>query len=449
MRLLTIGLAAAALAVLSPAMASAADQKVDQKAEAKAHAQGMADIPPLLQQTGVVCTPSDANFVGQGSNKDAAGKAVTEKIYEVACQEGLGYMILAPQGEAPQAYDCFAMTANKPKPGEKDAGKLYCKMTQNTEPLTGLAAVAAKAGVNCQVNQALYVGSSTEAKIDEYEIGCTSGAAYVLQYPRQGSSQPLNASDCMHTDNACKLQPKDRFLAALTAMAAPAKRNCQVTDGRWIGTLQGDKSNYFEIACSDPTAGYVLQVDSKGGYMSSTDCARASAIGNGCTLTTAGAAQTAEIATYQRLAKEIGYACTVNAYHSFGTESKAGREVVELACSDHPDGAITLMPTDKGQTGAYFNCARGEMVGQKCALTNAAATAAKISTEVAGKGGSCNVGSYRWVGVAQGGTDFVEVTCTGKTGMMLEYAPANGPETLKTVMSCADAKGIGGGCTLK
>jgi hypothetical protein len=194
MRLFAIGLAAAALAVLSPAMASAADQKDDPKA----HTQGMAEVPPLLQQSGVNCTPSDAKFLGQGSNKDAAtGKTVTEKVYEVACQEGLGYMIMAPQGQPAQAYDCLAMTINKPKPGEKDVGKPYCKLPQNADPITGLAAVATKAGVPCQANQARYMGSSTDGKLDQYEVACADGSAYIVQDPRQGSSTALNNVDCM------------------------------------------------------------------------------------------------------------------------------------------------------------------------------------------------------------------------------------------------------------
>jgi hypothetical protein len=192
----------------------------------------------------------------------------------------------------------------------------------------------------------------------------------------------------------------------------------------------------------------VLQLDAKYNYMTSIDCARANAVGGGCTLSAAGG-QTAELATYARLAKEIGYQCNVSSYRSIGSDTKTGREVVEYACSDHPDGAIAFVPTDKGQTGSYFNCARAASIGQdqKCVLSTAEATNAKIASEITAKGHSCNVTNTRWVGATPDGTEYLEVACTGQPGMMLSYVQQT--EQLKGITSCLQAKGIGDGCQLK
>jgi hypothetical protein len=446
MRLIAIGLAAATLAALAPAMASAADTKDDPKA----HAQGMKEAPPLAQQVGLKCTITDAKYLGQAPTKDDAGKPNVSKYYELACQEGLGYAIIAPAGGAPTAFDCLALLANKPAAGQPDKGQLYCRMPVNADPIKALQPTVAKAGLaDCTVNNAHWMGVSSNDKFDQYEIACANGRAYVLQVPEAGSTHALTTVDCLKlAADTCKYLPKAQLISQISSWAAPSGRTCQVTDAKWMGAIETTGHNYFELACSEASAGYVLELDAANKYVSSIDCGRAGAIGGGCTLSAAGG-QTTEIATYAKLAKDIGYPCTVSQYRSLGTESKTGREVVEYACSDHPDGAIALVPTDKGQSGAYVNCARAELVGQgqKCVLSTEAATNAKLGSEITAKGHSCNVTKSRWVGVTPDGSDYVEVACSGQPGMMLQYSAQ--AEQLKGITSCLQAKGIGDGCILK
>ena len=130
----------------------------------------MKEVPPLVQQTGINCTVSDAIFYGQAKGKDAAGKDVDQKYYEVACQEGLGYILQSNVGGETNAYDCLAMSKLKPKEGEPDKGQVYCRMAANAEPLKALGPLVATAGApSCSVTQAQYVGSSPADKVDEYE----------------------------------------------------------------------------------------------------------------------------------------------------------------------------------------------------------------------------------------------------------------------------------------
>ncbi len=454
MRLIAIGLASVLLAAVSPVMAFAADAASKSAAtkvvpdDPKSHATGMAEAPPIAQQAGVPCTITDANYIGQQKSKDAKGVDVLSKYYELVCQDGLGYVLIAPQPGTPSSFDCLALTTNKPASGQPDKGQLYCRLAANADPIKGMQPLIAKAGLTCTPQDARWMGASADQKFDQFEVGCSEGRAYVLQSPQAGSTHPLTAIDCLTLDPAaCKFFPQSKLVALLTQMAAPANRACQITNGRLIGTSATNKNSFYELACSDEKAGYVLQVDANAKFVSAIDCARASTIGNGCTLTSASAAQTAEIGTYARLAKEIGYPCTVSAYHSFGLDQKSGREVVELACSDHADGAIALFPVDKGQTGEFYNCVRAGARSLKCALTTDAAAFPKISSQLAAKGKTCQVSNARSVGVTSTGSDFVEAACTGAPGLMIEYAP--GPETVKSIVTCADAKGIGGGCTLK
>jgi hypothetical protein len=456
MRSIAIGLAAAFFAAaLAPVAAYAADKPApaaaktaDPTADPKKHQQGTTEVPPIIQKTAINCTPTDAIFYGAVKGKTEAGKDTTFKYYEVACQEGLGYVLRQDDAGDSDAYDCVAMTKYKPKAGEPDKGQVYCRLAPNADPLKGLQPIAAKAGAgSCTINQANYMGSSPADKVDEYEIGCADGDAYILQAPRVGSPKPAVAANCFRLDaGKCAFFPKDKFIAKLSSLAQPAGRACQVTDGRYIGTSGSNKNSYYEIACTDEKAGFVLQVDASDKFVGAIDCARASAIAGGCTLTSAAAAQTAENGTYTKLAQQIGYACNVKAYHSFGQDQATGREVVELACSDHDDGAIALLPVDKGQKGEHFDCVRAELRGLKCALTPPAATYAKLSSQVSAAGKSCQVSNARAVGKSNDGAEFVEVACSGGAGQMLEFPPDS--DKVKTVTACAQAAGIGGGCKL-
>ena len=392
---------------------------------------------------------TDANFIGQGKTKDKDGKDVVSKYYEVACQEGLGYIVGSAQGGTPTAYDCLVMLHNKPKPGEADKGPLYCRLTANLDPPKTFAQVLAKGGAtNCTPNQARYIGSTADLKLDQYEVGCSEGSAYILDYPHPGSDHPLRVADCMLSDaGTCQYFGKDQIVARLTGIAAPAKRSCPISNGRYVGTSATNKHVFYEVACGDQP-GFVLEVGADGKYVANVECARATGIGGGCTLTSASAAQTQEITTYTGLAKQIGYPCAVKAYHSYGPQDAFGkRETVELACSDHPEGGFVLLPIDAGQKGDYFNCVRAETRTLKCALTTPEPTYAKISSEITAAGHSCQVVNARGVGLTPEGDDYIEVACTGQPGQMLEYAPGI-PEKIKTVLACAQASGIGGGCKL-
>lgn len=444
MKFISIALAAA-LALCLPVAANAAT-KASAAADAKGHATGMTELPPLLQQAGVPCTLTDANFAGVSKAKDA--KAPDNKVYEAVCQEGLGYMVLSPTGGTPVAYDCLALTVNAPKPGEPDKGGLYCRLPANANPVAGLKTFTTKAGLTCTPVQGRWMGVSTEDKFNEYEVACSEGAVYVLQVPELGSAHTLTSVDCITLPgDSCQYFTAAKRLATISGYSAGANRpQCQPSDARFVGVLpNGDK--FYELACADGKSGYIFEVSPAGQFKTATECARASAIGGGCTLT-ATAGDTGEAGTYTRLAGEIGYPCKVSSYKSMGLEQKSNRELVELACSDHPDGAFAMLPTDKTQKGEVFNCIRAEARQLKCTLSPVEATYAKLTSELVSKGKTgCTVTNARTIGVAANGEDYVEVACQGGGGWVINYTP--GIEVVKDTIACAQAKGIGGGCKLQ
>jgi hypothetical protein len=450
MKSVVVGLVAAMLAAgLTPVSAFAKDKPGIGQGDAKSHQQGMAQAPALVQQTGVSCTPTDANLVGVSKAKNAEGKDVDQKIYELVCSEGLGWMILAPEGGSPSAFDCLALSVNAPAAGEKDNGKLYCRLPPNQNPIEGMKPLVAKAGLKCDVAQAQWMGADPQNKFNQYEVACGDGMDYVLQVPEAGSTHALTAVSCLDVAaGSCKFLPADKRIALMSQLTAPANRtSCQVSDFRYMGTTSTNKNSYYEIACTDAKSGYVLQLDADNKYVAAIDCARATSIGGGCTLTSAVAAQTSEVGTYNRLAKQIGLDCDVKSYHSFGIDQKSGREVVELACANRPDSVVAMLPVDKGQTGEYFNCVRAAGMNISCSLSPIATTYATMTKQIQASGKSCKVSNARFVGTGTNGSSYVEVACAGEPGLMLEYAP--GPEKLASTMACLTARDIGGGCKLK
>jgi hypothetical protein len=126
----------------------------------------------------------------------------------------------------------------------------------------------------------------------------------------------------------------------------------------------------------------------------------------------------------------------------------AGKEVVELACSNRPDGGIAIFSARAGDPSVIYDCARSELEGYRCGLSKPAAAYSKLTADLKTLGKTtCQVSNARAVGVTADRRGYMEVACAdGLPGYMIEYSVA--PLAPKTTVACSDAKGISGGCTL-
>ena len=98
MRPIGWGLAAALFAaVLAPVAVFSAPKALAPVSDAQ-RKQGMAEAPAVAQSAGLSCQVSDARFIGKGADP----KTKTENsYYEVACGQGMGYVLQAPKGGTP------------------------------------------------------------------------------------------------------------------------------------------------------------------------------------------------------------------------------------------------------------------------------------------------------------------------------------------------------------
>jgi len=440
MKIIRIGLAAVlALVVMAPATMVSAAKKPAAPADGidpKYREKGMADTPALVTAAGLSCNVSEARWIGED-------KKGGQSFYEVACNPGLGGILLVKTGEPkPAFYTCLETG----KPGaDGKPGPLACKLAPNLDPVQSLAPFVAKAGVNCTIDKARAIGASSKNTF--FEVSCQGGYGYILvaSYPASAAAD-VKANTCLAYEPGgnlfCELTSREAQLGMVDTLAAASGKNCTVTDKRYIlSDVRG--SMYFEIACSDGK-GYVLERASNGSLARTIDCANAPG-GAECTLTDAREAQTEQAGLYSRLATKVGFPCKVEKYALFPTRV-AKTEVVELKCSDRPDGGVAVFDASGG--GKVFNCILAELEGYRCSFTPKTASMPKLSADLKALGkGSCVVSDARPIGKSDSGDGFVEVACAdGLPGWVMVYASNN--NSPREVLSCRQASGVGGGCKL-
>jgi hypothetical protein len=439
MRPIAIGLTAAlALAALIPATVISAAKEKEKPAtvDAKAREAGMKAAPDIAKAAGISCTVTDARLIG-------SDKKTATDYFEVACQQGLGFALVAKKDAPPQAYSCLE-TAQAAADGKPSA--LACVLPGNADPKAGLAPFLAKAQTKCEIENARAIGAG--AKNAYFEVACKGGAGYILQ-----TSAPINVdqevtvNSCLLYEEggnvSCKLTDKATQLAVVDTLNAASGKNCVVKDKRYVLSTKTD--NYFEVSCQDGK-GYMLQQAAAGGaFVKAIDCAQAGFVGGGCTLSDAVAAQTEQAGLYSKLATKAGFDCKVEKYGMLPSNDPR-KEIVELKCSNRPDGGIGIFTATSN---VVYDCITSEMNGFRCSFTKPDAAFPRLTADLKGMGkGSCTVSGARIIGQTptQG---FVEVACSdGLPGWVMAYPLGQTTPKPAELLSCLQAKGVGGGCKL-
>ncbi len=94
------------------------------------YALGLKETPKLLKRANILCTVTQAAYIGKVHFSDGDGSAVTGELYEAACREGLGYLVDQRTDNSPAALDCIAASGS---------GNLACMLPNNRRPAAGLA----------------------------------------------------------------------------------------------------------------------------------------------------------------------------------------------------------------------------------------------------------------------------------------------------------------------
>jgi hypothetical protein len=430
--------AAAALAFsLPPAMVSAAPAAKAAPITQKQRDEGKAEAPAAVQASKITCTPVDAYLVQSGADPKTKVKS---SIYEVACQEGPGYIIQSAGDGTAAAFDCLAQAET----AAKNPGGLTCRLDANVDPKAGFAKLVTSMGHPCTATGARIMGA-TAAGDTYYELACSGGKGFVLQ---TSLGKPAVASDCIQTlgggATECTLTTKATILAGLGDLATKSGKPCTVSDARLVGADAKSGATYYELACGS-SPGFMVQANAQGGFEQAIDCSKAQPIGGGCTLTVVD--ETAEAGTYSKLAQGANYPCDVSKYRYLGKETKSNSEIVELACKNRPDGAIALFPIGAGKA-QILDCVQGGSLGVTCQLSQPSAVYAKYTERLASQGKTqCKVSGAKYLASTTSGSDFIETACSdGLPGFVISVDHATGKTN--ELLTCGQATRSGAACTL-
>lgn len=237
----------------------------------------------LVVATGGACSVTEASQPGINAEQ--------QKIYEAACSEGPGLILI--ESTPPQSFDCLelagtAYTARLRDPAA-DVGQ-QCLLPANQNGLAVIGGWARTAGVACTVDEAVAIGKSDADNI-VYEIGCAGVDGYWLE--RVGTGWDLK--DCLQvnsTGGTCRFttgqEQADGFEPKLAGTDAAA---CDVTQVRLMG--QNANGRFYEAKCAAEGEGYIARINTEGVTQQIYPCATAQRIGGGCRFTPAPAAEPA------------------------------------------------------------------------------------------------------------------------------------------------------------
>ncbi|HEY1928077.1 MAG TPA: hypothetical protein VGG92_11490 [Caulobacteraceae bacterium] len=407
----------------------------------EARAKGLADAPALVKTARIDCQLADARFIGEAANARSKSK---EDFYEVACAASEGFIIAKTSPTEVSAATCLEMSQPI---GHRKPNPLQCSLPGNVESKLGLLPYISEARTDCTPSEARFIGYNATQTV--FEVACRGGAGYILitaAPPRLDGSAEAEPCIAMPANGAleCKLTTSKDEVAVVDQLVVKSGKICEIKSRAYLGSSMKDGATFYEFACSSGR-GYVVEQARDGNLAGVTDCAKADHIvQGGCKLTSTSKAQALQAVAYSQLAKAAKFDCDVSEYAFL--PSAAGGDVVELACSNRPDGGIGLFSASGADQ--VIDCAYARFFGYRCILSNISGANAALSADLKTLGeGNCAVTDARPMGITAERHGFTEVSCAGHLkGYVIEYNLR--PVTPISVMSCAAAIRIGSGCRL-
>ncbi|MBX7249514.1 MAG: hypothetical protein K1X35_10795 [Caulobacteraceae bacterium] len=426
------------------------DGKAITPEESKALA--MAEAPAVLQRANTVCTITDALATGNGK-VTINGAQVEVKTYEVACSEGLGYLLQDRGAGGAFAFDCIQVAASNaataaaapaaatPARGQAApaAAPQSCRLSANQNAVAMIQPVMTATGKTCAVSNVAFLGQSATSGLRRYEVACGASIGYIIDRPATGAPTAVDCISASASGAECKLTSKEQINAYIGSIATRSGRPCNISGTRVMGSTSSG-STYYELACAG-AQGYVMET--KGGaFVRAIDCLEAAGIGGGCTLTNVAAVAEAREGEYLQALRAKGIACAGTEFRVLGHDSR-NRDVVEFKCTDRPAGLVAFVPKPGSGTTdiTNFDCFEAEGRSLQCQLTSHADLAQRLKVSMAAK--NCDVSNYAVRGASETDGLVVEVSCRGSEakGYIIDLPEDRGPFT--TANSCAQAASRG------
>lgn len=206
----------------------------------------------------VPCTVTEAMY--RGSAPEFPG----QKIYEAACEDGMGYLLLLHRTTL-QGVSCLATG--------RDDLPVKCAMPVNADGRAMAGKVLSRHQIDCQVRDLKWLGTSA-AELDHVEVACESGSGYMMRSPRIGSSGKLEIIGCQEAIKqgvACELSSQAAAAPGRVADSRPSlewfkevlSRNgvaCATKRARIVGRESIKRRYLVEFECTDRPEGLIAFV---------------------------------------------------------------------------------------------------------------------------------------------------------------------------------------------
>ena len=247
----------------------------------------------LLATLQLSCEIGAAQLVVSGSRR-IDGKETAVRVFEVACAQGLGYLLETQGAATPVAISC--LTAEEARAADVAKGKepgFFCKLPENRDIYAAVASlIAAGAGEGCTVQRLQWLGRSDSAHSEYSEVACEGGKGYVL-----GTALP--GSQAKPTVTSCGDAARQAVRCRLTDSGPPAENEptldtlkealaqhvlCKIDPIRLVGQEEHLKRYVVEYHCADrPTAGIAfVPLPGNTNPYESIDCAAGAIRGIAC-----------------------------------------------------------------------------------------------------------------------------------------------------------------------
>ncbi len=354
-------------------------------------------------------------------------------------------------GVAISAYAASGARGNSeeaPAEDGKPAAKTLPKEQLIKRGMAAAPTAVAVAGIKgCTPESAIELGKTPD-KSTAYEIDCAGDAGYLVIL--SADQKTASATSCVESKAmgaACALPGNANAHKVLNPVMATAGRTCDVTQAVYRGQNPKDGERFVEVGCTGQKMSYVVGLP-KTGTPRALDCLQARAMGLACQLTPAAAVDAAQMTIYQGILDRAGKSsCKVAKGRIVGISQQARETIYEFGCGNQPTGWIIGASDDGSKKPRVFDCLAAQTVFRaNCEYTKPEALNAAYTSFLKTKGIACVVNGATVRGLTGSGNEIREYTCTGKKGYMVIMNPDK--TSAKDIKACAEAKNIGGGCTM-
>lgn len=327
-------------------------------------------LKPMLTEAGVDCQPTKATWDG-GSPADKID------VFEAACSNGDGYLIVHPQPGSAKTLEAVPCM-------KSELVGVKCTLTTADDISKKIIALSASANrPKCMPNKGRWVVTDPSNGNDFYEIGCSDGqSAYILQTTGKGAFKAVIecslatriAGGCQYVNAAAGSTADDATYTKLAKQIGyDACPNVQKYQS--YGTENGGQREIVELSCSATEGSFALVPTGAGQTGEYFNCLRATGRGLTCHLTPADA-------TYAKISQQIAArgktTCKVSNGKSIGKDAN-GVEYVDVACSPgdpQPEMVLQYSKLPQETLAQATTCAQAP-IANACTLAGAGATAKK------------------------------------------------------------------------